>query len=104
MNLKLIMVLLICAMVPAFGAGNPASAQTVIPPGWSPLSPPPPPPPPPPKIEVPVVPKMDEMPRQAQPSPRPSFSDRITSCLQDGAAAGLGPNDRAAYSRSCANQ
>jgi hypothetical protein len=53
---------------------------------------------------VPVVPKMDEIPRQAQPSPRPSFSDRITGCLQEGAAAGLGPNDRAAYSRACANR
>jgi hypothetical protein len=104
MNRKLIMVLLIAAMVPALGAGDAAWAQTIVPPGWSPLSPLPPPPPPPPKIEVPVVPKMDEMPRQAQPSPRPSFGDRITSCLQDGAAAGLGPNRRAAYSRACANQ
>jgi hypothetical protein len=37
-------------------------------------------------------------------SPPPSFSDRVVRCLQQGAAAGLGPNDRAAYSRSCANQ
>jgi hypothetical protein len=52
-----------------------------------------------------VVPKMDEMPRQPRVrSSRGSFSDRITTCLQDGAAAGLGPNQRAAYSRSCANQ
>jgi hypothetical protein len=36
--------------------------------------------------------------------PRPSFSDRISNCLDQGAAAGLGPNDRATYSRSCANQ
>jgi hypothetical protein len=104
MNRKLIMILLISAMVPALGAGDVAWAQTIVPPGWSPLSPLPPPPPPPPKIEVPVVPKMDEMPRQARRSPRPSFGDRITSCLQDGAAAGLGPNARAAYSRACANQ
>jgi hypothetical protein len=37
-------------------------------------------------------------------SPRPSFSDRVVGCLQQGAAAGLGPSDRAAYSRACANQ
>ena len=37
-------------------------------------------------------------------APRPSFSERISRCLDDGAAAGLGPNDRATYSRSCANQ
>lgn len=82
----------------------PASAQ-ILPPGSSALSVPPLPPPPPPKIEVPVVPKMDDLPRSSYvPPPRSSFSDRITSCLQDGAAAGLGPNDRAAYSRACANR
>jgi hypothetical protein len=102
MNPKL--ALLICVMLAAFAAGNPAQAQMMIPPGASPLSPPPPPPPPPPKIEVPVMPKMDAMPRQVRPSPRDSFSDRITNCLHEGAAAGLGPNERAAYSRSCANR
>jgi hypothetical protein len=35
---------------------------------------------------------------------RGSFGDRISRCLDEGAAAGLGPSDRAAYSRSCANQ
>jgi hypothetical protein len=104
MNRKLIMILLVCAMVPALGAGDAAWAQAIIPPGWSPLMPPLPPPLPSPKIEVPVAPRMGDMPRQAQPSPRPSFSERITNCLHDGAAAGLGPNDRAAYSRACANQ
>jgi hypothetical protein len=103
MNRKLIVVLLVCALVPALGAGNAVWAQ-LPPPGGSALIAPLPPPLPPPKIEVPVVPKMDELPRQAQPSPRPSFSDRITTCLQEGAAAGLGPNDRAAYSRACANR
>jgi hypothetical protein len=82
----------------------PASAQ-FLPPGSSALTVPPPPAPPPPKIEVPVVPKMGDLPRNNYvPQARPSFSDRITTCLQDGAAAGLGPNDRAAYSRSCANR
>lgn len=103
MNRILIPVLFLLAMVPALAAGNAARAQTILP-GSSPLLAPLPPPPPPPKIEVPVVPKMDEMPRQAQPSPRPSFSDRITTCLQQGAAAGLSPGDRDTYSRSCANR
>jgi hypothetical protein len=106
MTRKLMIILLVGAMLPVLGAGDVAWAQMMIPPGSSPLSPPPPAPPPPPKIEVPVVPQMDAVPapRAVQASPRGSFGDRITSCLQDGAAAGLGPNRRAAYSRSCANQ
>jgi hypothetical protein len=86
-------------------AGNVASAQ-ILPPGVSQFSPPPPPPLPPPKIEVPVVPQMDAPPPQPTvlPSRRGSFSDRINNCLDEGAALGLGPNERAAYSRSCANQ
>jgi hypothetical protein len=103
MNRKLNMVLFVCALVPVLGAGNAAWAQ-IPPPGGSALIAPLPPPLPLRKTEVPVVPKMDEIPRQAQPSPRPSFSDRITGCLQEGAAAGLGANDRAAYSRVCANR
>jgi hypothetical protein len=85
-------------------AATGALAQT-IPPGGSQFNPPPPAPPPPPKIEVPVVPKMDAPMRQnATPAPRPSFGDRITTCLDEGTAAGLGPSERAAYSRSCANR
>jgi hypothetical protein len=38
------------------------------------------------------------------PAPQPSFSDRITGCLDEAAANGLGPSARAAYSRACANQ
>ena len=54
---------------------------------------------------APVVPQMDAPTTQTyQPAPRPSFSDRITSCLDEAAANGLGPSARAAYSRSCANQ
>jgi hypothetical protein len=82
-----------------------AQAQ-ILPPGASQFSPPPPPPLPPPPIEVPVVPQMDAPPSQpaVQPSGRGSFSDRINTCLDQGAASGLGPNERAAYSRSCADQ
>ena len=95
---------IICAVTSVLIFGGAASAQ-VIPPGGSPFNPPLPPPPPPPKIEVPVVPQMDAPPRQNYaPAPRPSFSDRINKCLDDAAASGLGPNERAAYSRSCANQ
>src|SRR3954453_18689602 len=81
-----------------------ASAQVLIPPGGSQFNPPMPAPPPPPKIEVPVVPQMDAPPtRSYAPAPRPSFGDRVTKCLDDAAASGLGPNERAAYSRNCAN-
>jgi hypothetical protein len=80
-----------------------ASAQ-VLPPGGSQFNPPMPPPPPPPRIEVPVVPQMDAPLTQSYaPAPRPSFSDRINTCLDDAAASGLGPSERSAYSRSCAN-
>ncbi len=81
-----------------------SAQQPFIPPGGSQFTPPLPPPPPPPKIEVPVVPQMDAPPRQNYlPAPRPSFGDRITTCLNEGAAAGLGPSDRGEYSRACAN-
>jgi hypothetical protein len=84
---------------------NAAQAQ-MLPPGASQFSPPPPPPLPPPKMDVPVVPQMDARPSQpaVQPSARGSFGDRINNCLDQGAASGLGPNERAAYSRSCANE
>jgi hypothetical protein len=105
MTRNMILALLVCAVVPALGASDVAVAQTMIPPGWSKFSPPPPAPPPSPKIEAPVVPKLDELPRQnLVQSSRGSFSDRITTCLQDGAAAGLRPGARAAYSRACANR
>src|SRR6266481_1503905 len=92
------------AVAAALFAANTASAQ-IIPPGGSRFNPPLPAPPPSPKIEVPVVPQMDAPPRQSYvPAPRPSFSDRITTCLSDGAAGGLGPGEREAYSRTCANQ
>jgi hypothetical protein len=92
-----------CALLMALAAGNAASAQ-MLPPGASRFSPPPAPPPSP-KIEVPVVPQMDAPIQQNyQSAPGPSFGDRITACLDQAAAAGLGPNERSNYSRSCANQ
>jgi hypothetical protein len=93
------------AVLMALVAVNTASAQ-MLPPGASQFSPPPLPPLPPPKIEVPLAPQMDAPPSQPTvlPSNRGSFSDRINNCLDEGAAAGLGPGERAAYSRSCANR
>ena len=94
----------VCAMIAALLAANAASAQ-VIPPGGSLLNPPLPPPPPPPRIEAPVIPQMDApITQNYAPAPQPSFSDRITTCLDEAAANGLGPSARAAYSRACANQ
>jgi hypothetical protein len=96
--------ILMCAVAWALLAGPTAYAQ--LPnslPGGSQFNPPPPPPPP--KIEVPVVPQMDAPPSyDYRRGLRPSFSDRVVRCLDEGAAAGLGPADRAAHSRSCANQ
>lgn len=79
--------------------------------------------PPPPAITVPTVPQMNSPPPFSlqnttpgyvtQDTPpkqvlkhdrRPSFSDRVARCLDDGASWGMNPNQRAAYSRSCANQ
>jgi hypothetical protein len=95
---------IIVTVVAALLIGGVASAQ-IIPPGGSQFNPPLPPPPPPPKIEAPVVPQMDAPVSQSYaPAPRPSFSDRITTCLDEAAASGLSPGTRAAYSRSCANQ
>ncbi len=95
--------IIIGAVVSALVLGGGVSAQVILQ-GGSRIPIPLPPPPPPPKIEVPVVPKVDELPqRNYVPPPRPSFGDRVTTCLEQGAAAGLGPSDRAAYSRACAN-
>jgi hypothetical protein len=82
-----------------------ASAQ-FIPPGGSQFNPPLPAPPPPPRIEVPAIPQMDAPPQQPtiNAAPRTSFGDRISRCLDEAAAAGLGPTERSAYSRNCANR
>jgi hypothetical protein len=105
MNRKSMVTLYVGAVIAALAAVNTAQAQ-MLPPGASQFNPPPLPPLPPPKIEVPVVPQMDAPPSQptVQPSGRGSFGDRINSCLDEAAAAGLGPGERAAYSRSCANR
>jgi hypothetical protein len=97
--------LAVSAVVAAVLFVAPAFAQVIGVPGNPALITPLPPAPPPPRIEVPVVPQLGDLPRaQNVPQARGSFSDRITNCLQDGAAAGLGPNDRATYSRACANR
>jgi hypothetical protein len=107
-------------------SGRIAHAQIIGPPGTQPVIPFPtaPPPPPPPRIEVPQVPQMNSPPPFAlqnttpglvapngkpprsrlKPARRESYGDRIARCLDEGAAWGLGPNERAAYSRSCANR
>jgi hypothetical protein len=96
--------IIICTVVAVLAFGGIASAQ-MLPPGASRFDPLPPAPPPSPRIEVPVVPQMDAPPTQNFTStPGPSFSDRINTCLEEGAASGLGPNERATFSRSCANQ
>ena len=97
--------IIIGTLVAVLLCGSAASAQQLIPPGGSQFNPPPLPPLPPPKIEAPVIPQMDApITQNYAPTPRPSFSDRINSCLDEAAASGLGPNARATYSRSCANQ
>ena len=96
--------IIICAATAALLSASAAFAQ-VIPPGGSQFNPPLPPPPPPPKIEVPVIPQMDALPtRNYAPAPRPSFGDRINTCLDATAGSGLGPGEREAYSRNCANR
>ena len=81
-----------------------AAQQIPITPGGSQFQPLPPPPPP--YVPVPVTPMFGPRPQQnyVPSSPPPSFSDRVVRCLQQGAAAGLGPSARAAYSSACANQ
>jgi hypothetical protein len=97
-------ILVAAALLQAMSVSAQVLAQ--VPPGTTSLSPPLPPPPPPPKIEIPKIPKMDELPSRnyVKPSTRPSFGDRVSKCLDDGAAAGMGPNERSTYSRNCANR
>jgi hypothetical protein len=93
------------AIIVCFATALPASAQDPTFPQPN-LLPPPPPPPPPPKMDIPKIPKMDEIPSSPRaPLPqRGSFSDRVSRCIDESAAWGLGPNRRAAYTRACANR
>ena len=94
---------IISAVLAALVFASAASAQ-FIPPGGSQFNPPLPPPPPPPKIAAPGIPQMDAPIGQSFAlAPRPSFGDQINRCLDEAAASGLGPNERAAYARACAN-
>jgi hypothetical protein len=103
--MKRLSILLVCAVLAAPVVATPVFAQQLIPPGGSKFNPPLPAPPPPPRIEAPVIPQMDAPPiRDYAPAPSTSFSDRITTCLEEAAASGLGPSDREEYSRSCANR
>lgn len=97
--------LIYCGVV-IFALSVGSALAQFIPPGGSLFNPPPPAPPPPPKIEVPPIPKMDELPTRsyAPMAPRKSFGERINKCLDDAAAAGLSPTDRATYSRNCATR
>jgi hypothetical protein len=103
--MKRLSILVVCAVLAALVVATPAFAQQLIPPGGSKFNPPLPAPPPPPRIEAPVIPQMDAPPiRDYAPAPSTSFSDRITTCLEEAAASGLGPSEREEYSRSCANR
>jgi hypothetical protein len=97
--------IVIGAIVLALFAGSASAQQLFIQPGGSLLNPPLPLPPPPPRIEVPPIPKLDVVTQPSlRPAPRTSFGDRISRCLDEGAAFGLTQAGRAAYSRACANQ
>ena len=85
--------------------GASAALAQIIAPGGSINNPPLPQPPPPPAIYVPAIPKMGALPSQprVRSTPRTSFGDRVSGCLNEAAAAGMNQADRASYSRSCAN-
>ena len=120
---KILAAFLIASAVPLAGAARaqvgyqPPNMQPVIPFPTAPA------PIPPPRIEVPAVPQMSNPPPFALQNTTPgvvvqgkppkqvlksrrrnSYSDRVARCLDEAAALGYGPNGRAAYSRSCANQ
>jgi hypothetical protein len=91
------------ALLLAASAGHAQSPNGLA--GGSRFNPPLPASPPPPSMAVPKVPQLDApIHYDYRPAPRPSFSDRITSCLDQAAAAGVKPSRRAAYSRNCANR
>jgi hypothetical protein len=84
------------------GSSN-AIAQALPVPGIS--APPFPLPPPSPQIQVPAIPQIGVTPPpNLAPLPQNSFSDRVTQCLQTGAAGGLTAGSLSAYTGECANQ
>ena len=92
------------AIVISLAIALPASAQDPTFPQPN-LYAPPLPPIPPPKLEIPKIPKMGEVasPPGVKMPQRGSFSDRVSRCIDEGAAWGLGPNEGSAYARACAN-
>jgi hypothetical protein len=123
MKRALFHVVLLCAALAGLMNAGGAVAQVYHTPSGS-MVVPPPPRLAPPTITVPQVPQMASPPtfelgntspslieQNPQPeqnlkprSKRKSFSNRVTRCLQEGAALGLGPSERSAYSRACAQQ
>lgn len=77
-----------------------AGAQTEMP---APMVVPPPPPPP---IVIPKTPVLGESAATPAPLPPPRepYSQRVRRCLDEGARAGLGPNEISAYSGRCVGQ
>ncbi len=82
-------------------AGGAASAQVLVPGVNVPAFPSTPPQ----QAQIPAIPQYGVA---VQPSLAPasqnSFSDRVTQCLQQGAAAGLTPGNVSAYAGACASQ
>ena len=102
-SMKRWMIRFVVVMLALAVVDSAAAQQFYPPPPGASRFDPPIPKPPEPKITIPVVPKMDELPnRNYVPTAPPSFGERISRCLDGAAAAGLGPNQRAEYSRGCA--
>ena len=56
-------------------------------------------------IEVPQIPQANVLPQQNYaPLPQNTFSDRVSTCVQTGGAAGLAGASLGDYTRQCANQ
>ena len=85
------------------GAASAQSPNSLV--GGSQFNPPPPSPPNVPKITVPEVPKFDVPSRPiSQSVPAPSFSEKVSRCVDESALEGRTQSDRAAYTRSCVNR
>ena len=83
-------------------AGDLEAQGRVLVPG---INAPPLPLPPPQQIQSPMAPQFGAAVQPSvTPLPQNSFSDRVSQCLQLGAAAGLTGRNLSAYSGECANQ